>query len=257
MLLGVDIGNSHTVVGVFEGDLLRQHFRISTDRNRTADEYGALLTQLLLEAGVEWKVVHDSVVSSVVPPLTEGWERLITRRLGKPPLVIGPGVKTGIAIRSDNPREVGADRIVNGVAGFELYRESGGVVVVDFGTATTFDVVSERCEYLGGAIAPGVMISAEALFQRASKLPRVDLAMPESPIGKTTVGSMQAGILFGYVGLVEGMIERIRAEVSFPVRVVATGGVATLIADHTRAIDVVDEDLTLRGLQLIYERNER
>lgn len=258
MLLAVDIGNSHTVVGLFDGDELTHRFRLATDRNRTEDEYGVLIRQLLVEYGVGWDHVKDAVLASVVPPLTERWEKLVAARLGREPLVVGPGVKTGIAIRYENPREVGADRIVNGVAGFERFQDEGaGVVVVDFGTATTFDVISPSCEYLGGAIAPGVMISAEALFQRASKLPRVDLALPPSSVGRTTVTSMQAGILYGYIGLVDGMIARIRSDVSFRFNVVATGGVAPTIAAHATTIDAVDEDLTLRGLRLIYDRNPR
>lgn len=261
MLLAVDIGNSHTVLGVFEGDVLAHHFRLSTDRARTEDEYGVLIRALLAERGIEWTAVDDAIVASVVPPLTEHWERLLAQRLGRVPLVVGPGVKTGMAIRYDNPREVGADRIVNGVAGFERFRsEDGGpfgVVVVDFGTATTFDVISPRAEYLGGAIAPGVMISAEALFQRASKLPRVDLTLPDSPVGKNTVSSMQAGILYGYIGLVDGVLHRIREAVDFSFKTVATGGVARVIAEHAATIDLVDDELTLKGLRIIYGRNER
>ncbi len=261
MLLAVDIGNSHTVLGVFEGELLAHHFRLSTDRQRTEDEYGVIIRALLAERGVEWSSVTDAIVASVVPPLTEHWERLLEDRLGRAPLVVGPGVKTGMAIRYDNPREVGADRIVNGVAGYERFRrEDGGpygVVVVDFGTATTFDVVSPKAEYLGGAIAPGVMISAEALFQRASKLPRVDLTLPDSPVGKNTVSSMQAGILYGYIGLVDGVLSRIRQSLDFPIKIVATGGVARVIAEHAELIDAVDDELTLDGLRIIYGRNER
>ncbi|MEL6544143.1 MAG: type III pantothenate kinase [Myxococcota bacterium] len=260
MLLTVDIGNSHTVLGVFRDGELAQHFRLSTDRSRTEDEYGVLIRALLSEHGIEWEQVDDAIVASVVPPLTENWERLLARRLGRPPLVVGPGVKTGMAIRYENPREVGADRIVNGVAGYERFREEEGgphgVVVVDFGTATTFDVISPKAEYLGGAIAPGVMISAEALFQRASKLPRVDLTLPESPVGKNTVSSMQAGILYGYIGLVDGVLARIRDSVGFSIKTVATGGVARIIAEHAN-IDAVDDELTLKGLRIIYGRNER
>ncbi|MEM6732351.1 MAG: type III pantothenate kinase, partial [Myxococcota bacterium] len=231
MLLAVDIGNSHTVVGVFDGDALAQHFRLATDRERTSDEYGVLIRQLLSERDIAWATLEDAIVSSVVPPLTERWQKLLESRLGHAPLVVGPGVKTGMAVRYDNPKEVGADRIVNGVAAYESFKdEKGGpfgVVSVDFGTATTFDVISPRSEYLGGAIAPGVMISAEALFQRASKLPRVDLTLPDSPVGKTTVHSMQAGILYGYIGLVDGVINRMRSALDFEFRVVATGGVAS------------------------------
>lgn len=260
MLLAVDVGNSHTVLGFFEGATLRSHFRLATDGSRTADEYAVLVRQLMEERGHDWSSFSDAILASVVPPLTGRWESLLRDKLGREPLTVGPGIKTGMAIRYENPREVGADRIANGVAGYELFRERSeqpsGVVVVDFGTATTFDVISPKAEYLGGAIAPGMMISAEALFERASKLPRVDLVMPSSPVGKTPEASMQAGILFGYVGLVDGVNARIQQALDFPVHVVATGGVASVIAEHTTSIDEVDDDLTLKGLQVIYTRNQ-
>lgn len=260
MLLAIDVGNTNIVVGLYDGDELVRHFRLSTDRQRTDDEYGVLLRQLLDEHGIAMSAVHAAVLASVVPPLTEVWRRVCRSRLGAEPLVIGPGVRTGMPVLYENPREVGADRIVNGVAGYEMFRrEPGGpfgVIVVDFGTATTFDVVSPRGEYLGGAIAPGVAISTEALFMRASKLPRVDLVLPESAIGKTTVTSMQAGILFGYIGLVEGMVARMKGELDFQPRVIATGGIATLIAGHCKQLDEVDDFLTLDGLRLIYARNQ-
>jgi type III pantothenate kinase len=259
MLLAIDVGNTHTVFGVYDGDSLAHHFRLSTDYKRTTDEYGILLRELLHDVQLDMKALTAAALDSVVPPVTGVIARLCEERLGVTPLVIGPGVKTGMPILYDNPREVGADRIVNGVAGYERFkREPGGphgVIVVDFGTATTFDVVSPRGEYLGGAIAPGVQISTEALFTHASKLPRVDLVAPESAIGKTTVASMQAGILFGYAGLVDGMVGRMRDELEFAPRVLATGGIAQRVAELSRAIEVVDDLLTLEGLRIIHGRN--
>lgn len=260
MLLAVDVGNSHTVLGFFEGDQLRHRFRLATDPRRTEDEYAVGVRQLLMECGLDWSHLSSAVLASVVPPLTGIWQTMLAKKIGDLPVIVGPGTKTGMAIRYETPRDVGADRIANGVAGFERYRGSSslasGVIVVDFGTATTFDVISPRSEYIGGAIAPGMVISAEALVQRASKLPRVELVLPSSPIGRTPSTSMQAGILYGYVGLVDGLNERIRASVDFPVQIVATGGVAPVIAAHTSTIDDVDDDLTLKGLKIIFERNQ-
>jgi type III pantothenate kinase len=260
MLLTIDVGNTNIVVGVYEGETLRHHVRISTDRQRTEDEYGMILGSLLAEQGVGWDKITSAAMASVVPPLTEVMRRVCVRRMkGAEPLVVGPGVKTGMPVLYENPREVGADRVVNGVAGYERYRGLAGgpfgVIIVDFGTATTFDVVSPKGEYLGGAIAPGVVISTEALFMRASKLPRVDLEMPATSIGRTTVSSMQAGILYGYVGLVDGLVERMRGELEFAPKILATGGLATVIAKHSKAIETVDDNLTLEGLRIIHARN--
>jgi type III pantothenate kinase len=260
MLLAIDVGNTNIVIGVYDGARLAHHVRIATDRARTDDEYGLLLGGLLAEAGLGWESMTAAALASVVPPLTEVWRRVCVKRMkGVQPLVVGPGVKTGVPVLYENPREVGADRIVNAVAGYERYRGAAGgpygMIIVDFGTATTFDVVSAKGEYMGGAIAPGIVISTEALFMRASKLPRVDLEVPQSAIGKTTVTSMQAGILFGYVGLVDGLVNRMRSELPFKPKVLATGGLANVIAKHSTTIEEVDDNLTLDGLRIIHGRN--
>lgn len=254
MLLVFDVGNTNIVLGIFEESRLVVHWRLSTASHRTADEYGMLLRDLFESKGLSLSRVKAVVLSSVVPPLNYSLERMCQKYLGVDPLVVGPGIKTGMPIKYENPREVGADRIVNAVAGFEIY--GGPLIIVDFGTATTFCAISARGEYLGGAIAPGIGISTEALFAKAAKLPRVEIAKPPSVIGKTTVNSMQSGIFYGFVGQVDEIVRRMKQELKGDPMVVATGGLAGLISAESRTIDKVDRLLTLKGLRIIYERNK-
>lgn len=252
-LLVIDVGNSNIVLGVFAGDVLVNSWRLATSRDRTADEYGILATQLL---GDEIRRgIGGAIVSSVVPPLHYTIRTMVQRCFGVEPIFVEPGIRTGLSIKTENPLEVGADRIVNSVAAHHIY--GGTSIVVDFGTATTFDLVSEKGEYRGGAIAPGLSISAEALFARAARLPRVEIRKPSHLVGTNTVASMQSGLFWGYVGLVEGIIRRIRAEEPSVSQVVATGSIAPLIHEETDTIDLVDLELTLKGLKLIYERNAK
>lgn len=253
MLLTIDIGNTNTVIGVYDGDTLVDHLRIESRRSATEDEYGALVMTLLERRGVGADRVLDAIIGSVVPPLTEVFATLCRRWLAVDPVIVGPGVKTGMPILYENPREVGADRIVNAIAAYA--RAQRETVVVDFGTATTFDVISAKGEYLGGVIVPGIGISADALFARAAKLPRVEVARPERVIGRTTTTAMQSGLVFGYVGLVEGLVERIAGELGSRPHVIATGGLAPLIASETTAIDAIDPNLTLDGLRMVWLRN--
>jgi len=253
MLLAIDVGNTNTVFGLFRGEELLETWRIATRRDLTKDEYGVLLRGFFSMSGRALEEVQSIVLASVVPPTIHALAGMCEKYFKRKPLIVGPGIKTGISIFYDNPREVGADRIVNAVAAFEKYKE--GVIVVDFGTATTFDCVSGKGEYLGGVIAPGIMISVEALFQSASKLPRVEITRPKQVIGKNTVSSMQSGILFGYVGLVDGIVERIKREYRTPPRVIATGGLAGLIAEESVSIEHVDDNLTLEGLRILHYRN--
>jgi type III pantothenate kinase len=253
VLLAIDVGNTNTVLGVFEGQALRQQWRVETARSRTHDEWGILVRQLFAAAALDPARVRAIAVASVVPPLSFALEQMSSRYFGVAPLFVGPGIKTGMPILYDNPREVGADRVVNAVAAYHRWR--CGLVVVDFGTATTYDAVSPKGEYLGGAIAPGISISMEALFRAAAKLPRVEFSRPPHVVGKNTVASIQSGLVYGYVGLVDGICGRMQEELGFPVKVVATGGLAPLIAGVSRAISEVDEHLTLDGLRLVYELN--
>ena len=253
MLLATDIGNTNVILGVFDGDKLKATWRIATGIHRMPDEYASLILDLFDRQGLAASEVKDAVLCSVVPPLVAVFEEAFKRYLKVSPLVVEAGVKTGVRICMDNPREVGADRIVNAVAAHQLY--GGSVIVIDFGTATTFDVVSEEGDYLGGAIAPGIAIATEALFTRTAVLPRVELTHPKRAIGRSTVAAMQSGIVFGYVGLIEGIVARIQQESGAKANVVATGGYAELLARETPVIQVVNTDLTLIGLRLIYEMN--
>jgi type III pantothenate kinase len=254
MLLVIDVGNTNISFGVFQGAALLHHARCESARSRTADEYAVLVRQMLALRGVDLEGIDAAILASVVPTLTDTMVGLVRRAFGREALVVGPGIKTGMAILYENPREVGADRIVNAVAAYEWAK--GASIVVDFGTATTFDCVTPKGEYLGGVIAPGVQISAEALFSRAARLHRVEFAVPPRVVGRNPVHSMQSGIVYGYAGLVDGLVSRLKKELGYPVRVVATGGLARLIAPETETIEAVDDDLTLTGLRLIYERNE-
>lgn len=255
MLMVVDVGNTNIVLGLFDGERLVQSWRLTTDKSRTSDEYGILIHELYAHQRVPERDVTACMVSCVVPPMIPTVTEVARKFFHLEPQFVGPGIRTGMAILYDSPREVGADRIVNSVAAFEKVKRA--CIVVDFGTATTFDVVSGRGEYLGGAIAPGLGISTEALFQHASKLPRVELVRPRSAIGKTTVHSMQSGLIFGYAGLVDALVRRIIQEMGGEKpAVIATGGIAPLVASETETIEEVDELLTLTGLRILHERNQ-
>jgi type III pantothenate kinase len=256
-LLVIDIGNTNVSLGLFDAPTssseLAEHWRLSTRREITSDEVAITLRALFEAAGRRSDEVADVIISSVVPPLLPIWERVAAKLFDRPALVVGPGVKTGMPVRYENPREVGADRIVNAVAAYEMF--GGPVIAVDFGTATTFDCVSEQGEYLGGVIFPGIHTAMEALFERASMLHRVEIARPRNVIGKTTTGALQSGLLYGYAGVVDSMVERIRGELGARARVVATGGLAGRVANESAAIERVEPFLTLEGLRIIFEKN--
>ncbi|MGQ9681733.1 MAG: type III pantothenate kinase [Anaerolineae bacterium] len=253
MLLCIDIGNSNIVLGLYRGEDLRYNWRISTDHDKMPDEYAVLLRSLFEQAQVRVENLEGIVMASVVPPLTGVFQELAASYFGRTPLVVDAGVKTGVRIRTDNPREVGADLVVDAAAVYRLY--GGPACIVDFGTATKFIAVSAEGDFLGVAIAPGVRISAEALYRSTAKLPRIDLSRPPSVIGRNTTHSMQSGLLFGFVAMVEGMVARFRQELGEDMRVIATGGLAPMIAAETRSIELVDPWITLKGLRLVWELN--
>ena len=258
MLLVIDVGNTNTVLGLFDGNNLLHDWRIRTEIDHTIDEYGVLIYNLYQSSRMkvkEIKAITAIIISCVVPPMLNILEPLCIRYFNVKPLIVGPGIKTGMPIFYDNPKEVGADRIVNAIAAFNKYHKEA--IIVDFGTATTFDYVSPKGEYMGGCIAPGIMISSEALFERASKLPRVEFSKPKTIITKDTVSAMQAGIMFGYAGLVDGIVERMKAEVKTNPLVIATGGLARIVAQETKSIDKIEEMLTLDGLRIIYNLNKK
>lgn len=253
MLLTIDIGNTNITLGLYNGDVLGPRWRLATNHDRMPDEYGLQFVGLLDHSGHTPEELHGICLASVVPPLTGKFVQACVEYLGHNPLVVDAGVKTGVRVRYEPPRAVGADRIVDAAAVQHLY--GGPACVVDFGTATTFDAISTEGDYLGGAIAPGIGIASEALFMRAAKLPRVDLQRPPAAIGRNTTHAMQSGLLFGYVGLVEGMVSRFRSELSPDMKVIATGGLAEVIASETEVIQVIAPWLTLDGLRLIWEMN--
>jgi type III pantothenate kinase len=264
MLLVIDVGNTNISFGVLNGPALLHHMRCESARARTADEYAVLVRQMMAMRSVDPSSIDSAIIASVVPSLTDTMAGLVERAFGIEALVVGPGIKTGMSILYENPREVGADRIVNAVAAYEWATRDAapgsgpsqaGVIVVDFGTATTFDCVTPKGEYLGGVITPGVQISADALFSRAARLHRVEIALPPRVVGRNPVHSMQSGIVYGYAGLVDGLCARLKRELAYPCRVIATGGLARLIAPQTEAIEEVDDNLTLTGLRIIFERN--
>ncbi len=258
MLLVIDVGNTNTVLGLFDSDRLIHDWRIRTEIDHTIDEYGVLISNLYHSSRMnakEIKSVTDIIISCVVPPMLNILEPLCMKYFKIKPMIVGPGIKTGMPIFYDNPKEVGADRIVNAVAAYEKYRKE--CIVVDFGTATTFDYVSPKGEYMGGCIAPGIVISSEALFARASKLPRVEFSRPKTVITKDTVSAMQAGIMYGYAGLVDGIVTRMKSEVKTKPLVIATGGLARIVAQEARSIDKIEEMLTLEGLRIIHDLNKK
>lgn len=255
MLLAIDVGNTNIVIGVFRGEALAHSWRLTTIRERTSDELGILLTDLCNRNAIRQPDISGIVIASVVPPLTGTLVAMVSEYFGRVPLVFEPAVNAGIPVLIDNPAEVGADRLVNSIAAFRSYGKGLPIIVIDFGTATTFDAVSTKGEYLGGVICPGPQVSADALVQRTAKLPRIDVIKPSRVIGTSTIGAMQSGLFWGYVDMVEGLVQRMKAELGGEAVVVATGGLAPLVAPESASIQFVDQELTLRGLRLVWERS--
>lgn len=258
MILVLDVGNTNIVLGIYKEKKLLVEWRLSTDYKRTADEYAIQVTQLFYQSGLDMENIEGVIISSVVPNIMYSLEHMVRKYFNTTPIIVGPGVKTGINIKYDNPKEVGADRIVNAVAAYETYKKA--IIIIDFGTATTFCAIASNGDYLGGTICPGIKISSEALFERAAKLPRVELVKPETVICKNTVASMQAGIIYGYIGQVDYIVNKMKKEIQAkgdeePV-VIATGGLAKLIAEDSTTIDKVEPFLTLDGLRIIYQKNK-
>lgn len=255
MLLVTDVGNSHTVLGLYDNDVLTGRWRVMTGNYRTADELHILLAMLLQGAGVQPKQITGCCISSVVPQLNAALIQVSHNAFGVEPVMVEPGIKTGLRLKCDNPKEVGADRIVNTVGALESHKPP--FILIDFGTATTFDAVNEKAEWLGGVIVPGIQLSADALFERCAKLPRVDIAVPPAVIGRDTVTNIQSGLTFGFADMVDGLVLRMRAEMKNNAQVIATGGLAKIVAKVAKTIDLVDPDLTLKGLRSVYRKNTR
>jgi type III pantothenate kinase len=255
MILVLDVGNTNITLGVYKGEKQLVHWRIATIRDRTEDEMGILIKNLFADRGLNPAEIEGIAISSVVPPLMFALERMAVKYFGHKPIIVGPGVKTGLNIKYENPREVGADRIVNAVAALEKY--GAPLIIVDFGTATTFCVINEKGDYMGGVVAPGIGISTEALYNKAAKLPRIEIARPASVVGRNTVTSMQSGVLYGFTGQVDGIVSRIKKEFNnLPFKVVATGGLSGLIAAESYEIEIKDDELTLDGLRIIWDLNK-
>lgn len=258
MILVLDVGNTNIVLGIYKEKNLLVEWRLSTDYKRTADEYAIQVSQLFTQSNIDMKEIEGVIISSVVPNIMYSLEHMIRKYFNTTPVVVGPGVKTGINIKYDNPKEVGADRIVNAVAAYEMHKKS--LIIIDFGTATTFCAIAKNGDYLGGTICPGIKISSEALFERAAKLPRVELVKPETVLCKNTISSMQAGIIYGYIGQVDYIVNKMKLEMNAKgeddIMVIATGGLAKLIAKDSQAIDKVEPFLTLEGLRIIYQKNK-